>query len=86
MWGYTPIHITSNHKHFMRKLLSKSPEFTSQPFSLEDASVHPERLSDHLEGFKLAGDALRITMQDPSLKIVCDMTDRVVLRTASKRV
>ncbi|MEI6810722.1 MAG: hypothetical protein WCK60_01575 [Candidatus Nomurabacteria bacterium] len=70
----------------MRKLLSKSPEFTSQPFSLENASAHPGKLSDHLEGFKLAGDVIRSTTEDLSLKIVCDMTDRMVLRTAAKRV
>ena len=68
----------------MRKLLSKSPEFMSQGFSLDNASAHPAKLSGHLENLKEVGNNLRGSMCDLSLKELCDLTDIAVLRTASR--
>lgn len=55
----------------------------SPKWNIDEASAHPAKLSENLQGFKLAGDARRSTM-DPSLKEVCGMTDLIALRTASK--
>lgn len=81
--GYTPSYIISNQKHFMRKLLFKSPESSFNSF---DGSVNSHELSEHGKALKKAGDILRCTMEDIPVKMACDMTDRIVLRTASKRV
>lgn len=64
----------------MRKLLFKSPEYSM------DSPVNTHELSEHGKSLKKAGDALRCTMEDISVKIACDMTDRIVLRTASRSV
>lgn len=58
----------------------------SPKWDIENASVHPANLSENLQGFKLAGDALRSTMENISVKKACDMTDIAVLRNASRRV
>lgn len=55
-------------------------------FSIDNASDHKVHLTEKLQKFADAAKDLRCNMEDASVKMLCEMTDTVVLGTASRSV
>ena len=66
----------------MRKLLSKSSEFTSQPFSLENVSAHRVQLNTHFENLEKYGNEIVCGVGDAQTEILRKFTTSAAVRAA----
>lgn len=69
----------------MRNLLSKSPEFTSQGFSLENASAHKVQLNTHFESMEKFGNEIVCGVGNAQMEILRKFTTSAAVRAASTK-